>query len=502
MTNPASEWRRVSPIAIVYFLFDSLRQAIGLWPALVPVLAGGEQFRALFWTYGLPGLLAVFITAVLLHFWFFRYRVEADRIHVHSGILSRKRLTLYFERVQQADIAEPFYFRPFELATLGLESAGSRQQEVNIPGLRVRDALALKNVILEQRRAAELSREEGGADEFTAEADTPDYELRLGWREVARYGLMHNGLLFLASVMAPLLHNLGPSMEDWFLALEGTPVHQLLLNLTNSSVAWLVTIVSAFAISGGLLVLFCISMLIALVRFWGYRLTRVADQYQYRAGLGTVKTRGFRLHKLQQVTINQGIVARLLKRHTLTISKAGGGAPAADGQHSKRFLIPVLSDETLGDIKSQLAIPQLADWQRVSPAYIAWRGGVAGTLLAAVLAFLLLTRELPEFYALGMYPLCFLFAWRYWWRLGVYQGSDWLAVRTGFVGSRSAWLPIGKAQKITLSEPPWLKPWQLATLSVWGADGKMDLPYLPAAAAKTIRDQTLYRVVTFDGKWF
>lgn len=516
MTSPASEWRRASPLAIVYFMLDSLRHAIALWPALVPVLAGGEKFRALFWSYGLPGLLTVFVATVILHFWFFRYKVEADRIQLHSGVLSRKKLTLYFERVQQADIAEPFYFRPFGLATLGLESAGSRQQEVDIPGLRLGDALALKDRILEQRRAAEASRGAGEADGFPAalvpaalfpaalfptKMETPDYELRLDWREVARYGLMYNGLLFLAPVMAPLIHHMGPSMEEWFLALEGTAVHQLLLNLTNSNLAWLLAVVSIASVLAGLLLLFCISMFIALIRFWDYRLTRLGDQYQYRAGLGTVKTRGFRLHKLQQVTVNQGIVARLLKRYSLTISKAGGGAPTPDGQHSKRFLIPVLTETSLGEIESQLAIPN-PEWERVSPAYILWRGGITGTLLAGLLALVLFPRESSGLYAFAMYPLCFLFAWRYWWRFAVYQGSEWLAVRTGFIGSKSVWLPIAKAQKITLSEPPWLKPWRLATLSVWGADGRLELPYLPVAAAKVIRDQSLYRVVTFGGKWF
>lgn len=498
--SQVSEWHRVSPIAIVFFLFDSLRHAIGLWPALVPVLAGGEHFRALFWAYGLPGLLVVFVTSIFLHYWFFRYTVEADRIQLHTGVLNRKRLTLYFERVQQADIAEPFYFRPFGLATLGLESAGSRQQEVDIPGLRVVDAQALKDRILEQRRTLALIREDSEAGRVGPQLDELDYELRLGWREIARHGLMYNGLLFLAPVMAPLVHNMGPSMEEWILALEGTAIHQLLVNVISSNLAWLVAIISVFAVLSGLFILFSISVLIALVRFWDYRLTRVGDQFQYRAGLATVKTRGFHLHKLQQVTVSQGIVARLLKRYSLTISKAGGAAPTADGQHSKRFLIPVLNHQTLTKIKSQLAIPD-GEWRRISAAYIFWRGGIMGSVVAILLVITLLSRDMSPLYALLAYPLSLLMAWRYWWCFGIYQSSQWLAVKTGFIGSQLVWLPIGKAQKVTLNEPPWLKPWRLSVLSVWGADGKIDMPYLPLATAEGIRDQTLYRVVTFGGKW-
>lgn len=492
-----NEWRRVSPVAIVYFLFDSLRHALSLWPALVPLLAGGESFRELFLIYGLPGLLLVFSTSVFLHFWFFRFKVESDRIQLHTGVFNRKRLTLYYERVQQADIAQPFYFRPFGLATLGLESAGSGQQEVDIPGLLFHDAEALKDKILEQRRTVEPSVETEGRAQ--PEANVPDYEIRLPRGEVARYGLMHNGLLFLAPVIAPFMRGLEPFMEDWLPRLEGTLFHEFAVNAADGDLVWLLVILSFLAVLATLAVLFLISMIISLLRFWDYHLVRRSDQYQYRAGLGTVRTRGFRLHKLQQVTITQGVVAKLLKRYSVVISKAGGSGPSPDGKQSKHFLIPVLNEETLGDMKCQLAIPA-PHWQRVSPAYIFWRGGAAG--LVILLVFVLMAGSTFLFYGALLWALVFLLVWRIWLCLGVFQSDQWLAVKSGFIGQKTTWLPIGKAQKIALNEPPWLKVSRLANLAVWGADGRLELPCIPRASAELIRDQTLYRVVTFRGRWF
>ncbi|MGQ9425922.1 PH domain-containing protein [Gilvimarinus sp. F26214L] len=488
-----SEWRRVSPLAIFYFVFDALRQAVNLWPALLAVLAGGEQVRSNFVTFGLPGLLVVFAASVFLHFWFFRYKAEGDRIQLQRGVFSRNRLTLYFDRVQQADIAQPFYFRPFGLATLGLESAGSSRQEVDIPGLRYPEAEALKSAILARRQAAEVRSDEGSQP-----ADVePDFQLHLSWREVLRYGLMYNGLLFLAPVIAPFTQHLGPSMQDWFAGLEGTFVHGALAELFNRSRLWLAVLVAGVAVLSGLLVLFFISMLIALFRFWDYRLTRTGDQFQYRAGLGTVRTRGFRIHKLQQVTVTQGLVARLLRRHTLKISKAGGAGPGQE-EHRKHFLVPVLSNTTLRALEQQLSVPRVR-WRRVHPAYILLRGGLTACALSLVL---LLLR--PEFMA-GV-PLiilaCFLLAWRYWFVLGYYQDGHWTSMRTGLVGSRSTWLPAGKTQKLSVTEPPWLKPWRLANLSVWGADGRVTIPCVPLGVAQAMRDQSLYQAVTFRGRWF
>jgi putative membrane protein len=491
-----SEWRRVSPIAIVYFAFDALRQAVSLWPALVPLVAGGESFRKLFFSYGLPGLLAVFVLSVFLHFWFFRYRIEADRIQLHTGIFNRKRLTLYFDRVQQADIAQPFYFRPFGLATLGLESAGSRQQEVDIPGLTFAAAHELKDRILEQQRTGE---EQG--EQVAETPAAPDYELHLRWTEVARYGLMFNGLLLLAPVIAPFMDNLAPSAERWMTALEGTRAQDLIVQLARAELAWLLGLVTILAVLAGVVLLFIISALIALVRFWDYQLTRRGDQFQYRAGLGTVKTRGFRLHKLQQVSISRGLVARLLRRYTLTISKAGSAVPAGDVQDTRRFLVPVLNEQSLGALKEQLSIPQL-HWRRVNWLYIPWYAGVVATCLALVLAIVWRGEAWLPAYLVAVYAMSFLYFWRRWCCLGVYEDGQWLAMKTGFIGQRIVLLPAGKAQKTGVSEPPWLKAWGLAHLSVWGAAGRLDIPFLPRAQAEMIRDQTLYRVVTFSGRWF
>lgn len=143
------EWRRVSPVATVYFAVKTLQQLFDLWPVLIPALAGSERVRELLWQIGLPLGFIALLLGLVLQYWCFSYRTEPGRISLRSGVFKRKRLTLEFERVQQADISHPFYFRPFRLATLGLESAGSEWQEVDIPGIPVALAEALRRQVLE-----------------------------------------------------------------------------------------------------------------------------------------------------------------------------------------------------------------------------------------------------------------------------------------------------------------------------------------------------------------
>jgi putative membrane protein len=119
-----SQWQRVSPIAVIHFLLANIKHALNLWPALVGMLAN-QHAREWLFTYGVPVLASVVLGFAFLSYWFFRYQFDAEKIQIRSGIFHKKRLTLNFERVQEANLEQAVYFRPFGLWTLRLESAGS-----------------------------------------------------------------------------------------------------------------------------------------------------------------------------------------------------------------------------------------------------------------------------------------------------------------------------------------------------------------------------------------
>lgn len=504
--NDHNGWRRVSPVATAYFAFDTIKHSINLWPALIGVWAGGTTIQELFWNYGIYLLAILFFLSVFLKYWFFRFREEEDRIQLKHGAFRRKRLTLYYDRVQQADISQPYYFRPFGLATLGLESAGSSQKEVDLPGLRFSEAEELKIRILNFQKSSTASGEEKATAENvdTSIVAEPQYRLNLSIAELARYGLMHNGLLFLLPLSAPFWQHFdiyAVHLESYF---ENSEFLAQLVEFTQGGITLLIAVAVLFSLISGLISLFALSVLIAIVRFWNYQLIGGQDQYQYRAGLLTVKTRGFRLHKLQKVTVVQGVFARWLKRYSLSISKAGGVARQQQ-QESRSFLIPVLDTTRLAEIGRQLKLPH-TEWTQVSQFQFWFRGTLKGFFFAVVAAGMMaaLFKSLAPAIVAGIivFILLILAARRYWRRFGYYCDERWLVVKSGFIGHNFVYLPAAKVQKIRLSEPPWLKWCGLAHLVIWSGDGKIWLPYLPYAIASEIRDNVLRSVVTFRGPWF
>ncbi|MDO3386349.1 PH domain-containing protein [Gilvimarinus sp. SDUM040013] len=491
-----TEWQRVSPVATVYFAFKSIPHLVNLWPILIPAFAGGEFVQQLFWQYGLPLMAVLMLLGVVLQYWFFTFRLEQGRINLRSGILNRKRLTLDFERVQQADIAHPFYFRPFQLATLGLESAGSAQQEVDIPGIPTSLAETLRQQVLEFQQS-----ESAPSEQFIASDEAAaDFELKLTPADVARYGLMQNSLLYLAPLAAPLGQQAGPLMESALASIEHSQLFHWFEWASGNLAVSVGLILAVFAVLAGTSLLFGLSVILALVRYWNYHLTRVGERYQYRAGLTTIRTRGFKIQKLQKVTVYQGIIARLLSRFTVQISKAGGIAQTG-AVNQQKFLIPVLTAATLSGLKRELALP-VPTWHSVHGFYwvkplILWV-----PFCLSVTAIVYAVAGLLSLLILLLLPVSLWVTRRRWRWFGFYRDPQWLALRSGFIGFSEHWLPTGKLQKITLSQSPVARKLRLATVHVWSADGRISIPCVPVEQAHKLRDSLLADVVSFNSPWF
>lgn len=493
-TPSASEWQQVSPVSAVYFFLHAIPNLVNLWPLAAGAVAGGEKAREFLLIYGVPLVLLLLLLNALVQYWVFRFSVEQDRIQIRSGLFHRKRLSLDFERVQQSDIVKPFYFRPLGLATLGFESAGSSQQEVEIPGIPVSVAEELRQRVLDYQANTKAPKNE---------VPEPDYQLRLSPSEVARYGLMHNALLFLAPLAAPLGQYMGPAMESWIGWLQKLPwVETLTHSGWSAFVAALLA--GAFFIVLGIVLLFAVSMIVAMVYYGNYSLVRHGDRFQAHFGLGTLRTRGLRLHKMQRLQIAQGMIARLLRRYSVLISKAGHFKQGNAGL-SQRFIIPVLTGERLRALREQFSLPE-PDWKAIHPWYILDHTIIFGSLFALTTGAIILStgQGWPAVigWSLLWYPAFVLILWRRWSQTRYAIQNDWLAVHHGFIGHKEQWLPTGKLQKISVHESPLLKRLGLSHLKVWTTDGPTTLGYLPIETAHTLRDRLLADVTEFHRAWF
>lgn len=482
-------FNRVSPLTLLYFFGRSvvmlLRQGTNLLPVVVAIVAAGEQIRTLLLLV-LPILVpALLIAHAAASWWCFRYAVNGKTLYIRDGIFKRKQLTLEFARIQQADVRQPWYFRPLHLAILGVDSAGSKNKEVELAGLHVDAAEKLKaSMLAETQHPAD--------DSPTADASNA-FEMQLPLKEIARYGLMYNPILLLIPILAYPISQLNlfetwiePRLEIWlrhFQSVNGDP-----------SLWWLL----AAALLGALVLTVIASVLISIVRFYNFNLRINASGYHAQAGLFSITSRGFQYVRLQRIIVQQGIFARLLQRVSLRINQSG---QPNQQQTQKAFFVPVLDTNRQQQLSEQLGLSR-PQWHGMHPIsmLLPWLSaiaviGISTFLISGFLWFWTLHSLWVSALIAGLVQFA---SWR---RRAVFLDERWFATRRGIIGQQQRWIPVHKVQAVTLRQGPWLRLFGSASLHIYSAAGRESIRWLPYGELIHYRQALLDASKNFHGRW-
>jgi uncharacterized membrane protein YdbT with pleckstrin-like domain len=477
-------WHRSSPVSIIYHLLDVFKMMANAWPALAGI-AFVERSREQLLIYGLPSLVVVLILLAVLNYWFFQFSFDEDKIQIRSGVISRKRLTLNFDRVQEANLQQSLYFRPFDLWTVGLESAGSKVQEIQIPGIHRSLAEMIKRCHLSQKTRAvatnQGSEKTDTHDEFAQDnlggvsvASAPQvdklrYQMSLRLPDLIRYGLMHNSMVYVL-IFAPALVSQSPGMVKRFGDFVGIDAlrDSILASLNQSLMSAI--LITMIAVITGVVLLYSLSVLLAVLKYWGYHLRVEDERLQYQAGLLNKVQRSFKHHKLQSVEVTQSVVGIFLQRYTMRLHQTN--EVALPGMNDAQgFVIPVLSITELNALKALLHMSDV-DWQRANPMRVVWRTLGWGGLLAMIVLIPVLAGEpVSAAYALLPIPLLLLLFACSWYRSGYAFGEQWMVLRQGLLGRRYTYVPCTKVQMMDLTQGPLLRLHGASSLKVYnGAD--------------------------------
>lgn len=485
--------QRVSAVTLIYFFLRSLsqfiRQASNFIPVIILFLAAGAELRgtiAILIAILLPLLL---LTYTLLSWWFFRYHVSEQALHLRQGIVRRKQLTLDFDRIQQADVREPWYFRPFNLAILGLESAGSDAQEVELAGLSVARAHALKEQMLNLGQSENKTEQ----SEVTQDAPAARRLLQLRASEIARYGLIHNPILLFIPILAyplsqaniledqvmPYVDELFNDFEQWALQDQ----------------AWIMIALIVLVV---ITAIFGLSILIALMRYYRFTLYKHPQRYEARMGLLNVTSRSFQAHRLQRVTIQQNAQAKLLGRVSMQINQSGQGPQS---QHDKIFFIPVLDNAHANLIHHELSLEE-PHWQRCHPASCILPWLLTSISISALVWLMSGLEATPALHAMWISAAIGIpIQWMRWRKVGLFLGEHWLALRHGFVGQQQRFIPAVKIQQLSVYQGPWLRLWGCASIQIYSAAGRETLSWYREHDINALQQTLLQRSAFYRGRW-
>lgn len=496
----ASDWSHISPVSVVYFIVRNLNMAVNLWPALAGALAVPAAREWLF-EFGVVGIGLAILVASLINYWFFSFHFDDEKIQIRQGLIFKKNLTLYFERVQEANLEQAIYFRPFNLWTLQLESAGGKEA-VSLPGVSHQLASDIKQLVLDAKKNPTIKQQETTSHPNTSiaiEQGQIEYQIKLTPVDLFRYGLMHNTLIYYVAILAPIL---GQNEKIWVYlsaTIGDSWLVKTLMDYLSSHNLWMGVIAVALVVLSIFAVVYLISILLAMVKYWDYTLTVQNGRYQFHAGLINRVASGFRKHKLQTLTIKQSLIARLLNRYSIYVRQTNEMV-RKQGEINLGFIIPVVTEAQLQDILQQLNI-RTVEWKRCSPMKILWDSLIWGSLICGTTAAILFFSHLPMYWVFVLAILIILLNIKNWYSIGYDINQEGYAAKHGILGTHTTYVPQVKIQKLQFSQGPIQRLHQTASVAVWSGATLERLNFIPMEKLQSEANKILQTIARFRGRW-
>ncbi len=533
-------WRRTSPFAIAFFLGATIKTIAGSYIQLVASFGAIAYFtRFDFLPSGsLPWAILLAVLAIgaaaLLRYWFFRFRLEEDRILIRQGFVKRTALDLPFDRVQGINVERSLVDRILGLVTVRLDTAGTATAEGRLPAVSTGLADWLRTRVdrgepgervgdgEDGRGRAEGERDAGaespyGAPESALTPASGEILVALTIRDMLRIGLADRKALVLAGALAALAQAAEPFEDAVLAVLDGLQTAVADLGTFSQATAVILVVLAI------LLALFLAVVIGAFLRHHDFTLWRQGTAFRSRGGLLTQKEVVVEAAKIQQLRLSRNLVLRWLGRYRFEALPAGAiPVPGNEGpgnlEIAENLTVPLLDGSAAETMRRQVfaaeatgltLLPASPGFRRVSPYYI--RALVLRSVAVPVLggAVFALAQWGPAAIASAPFAawcllwlvLSGLIGLQSWRRRGYLHDDEGMASRRGLLGSSVDAFLFRKVQGVTVKRSPLQRRRGLATLEVHLSSGVVTVPYIARDTATGLRDYILYKVESTRLPW-
>lgn len=495
-----TEWQRLSPISILYFVVKFVvgiaKQGVQAFLPVIAIIATTGENRWLI--IGLIGVIgaALIIAGALLSYLRFKYRIDQDSVLIQSGVITRKRLSVNFDRIQNVAFKEPLYFRPFSLVVMAIESAGSSSEEVSLAGIDRKQAEIIRETVL-SKRTSKASSAVQDTDAETEETKNTTL-IKQPVDELIRYGLSNNNIWVFAGIAVGALAQID------FESFAFNPFPEEMINsLSESSKAVIGFLLLVLALIIVLLLMLA-SVLGAIIVYYNFHLTEEGEQLHRTKGLFERQETSLKLSKVQSVVLDKPWPALLLNRYHISLKQVGfdmnTGMPSGT-----KFIIPSVTSAFTQSFAKHLYGSFSwadADMAPVDKAYsYKYFFLVYAPICIVLIAGIAYLSGVKTFMLLGVLPLLWLAIELRRRRFGYYSDGEHAVVRTGFIGHRLTVFSFYKVQSVSVTQSPGQRRRELANLHIRLASSTISIPYIPLVTAQNWRDTILLRIETTKKHW-
>jgi len=476
---PETEDRYLHPLSVIFSLVDLIKQNI--IPAFLGIF-GAAKGDLIYVGLALLFFVPTFIFALIRYFTI-RYRISDGELVVQEGLIFRRVRTVPVERIQNIDMVQGILHRMLNLAEVRVETASGTKPEAVLKVLSLDEMERLREGVQLQKRtsqAASLDAAPGATlahPDSSARALSPvgsaasELLLKIPISWLAKAGFASNRGFVLVGLM----------LGFYFQFAQGNPgdIDAGDLGLWNFIPDDGSPLVKAGVIAAGLAVGLVLLKLLGIgwyiLRFFGYELRQVGDDFKISCGLLTKVSATVPRKRIQFISVHRGLIMRWMKLAAVRIETAGGAADDSENATttvSRRWFIPVLPESSVAEMIAELrpGIDLNMDGYQWIP--LAKRAQSRFIRIACVVSCVIVAATFLTFgwqwaiAALIAFPILIFYAIRKSQSVKYARTESGVVYRSGVLAKKTSFSFFEKIQAASWRQTPFDRRWQMATLSV------------------------------------
>ncbi|CAJ38006.1 PH domain-containing protein [Methanocella arvoryzae] len=434
--------RRLHPAAVLTLLFKNVYGLIQAFlPIAIVLLARGDLTAWI--SYLIPVAIVAYCAYTVLAWWRLVYYVRGHELYMESGVITTKKRTIPFERIQGVQINEGLIQRLFGLVSLEVQTAGNdKKAEFSLSALTRRDAEELKALI-----------GSGHIEESVVEHENLIVE-RLSVKALLQAATTSNGIGVIFFAIIALMSQLDdfiPGMNIFLIIVEYL-IHQ-------ASSGWLSIIILLAAI---LALSWLLSVAGSIIRLGGFTITRLEDRIIIDRGILDRRQVTLPIKKIQAITVTESLLRQPFGLASVEVISAGYGSKANEA----KIIFPLLPrsqvkqflDRVLPEFSADLSVSPLPS--RALPGYL-----VPGIAITAIICGIIYLVPWAYLLALIAIPILILTIFQY-LDAGYRLDDRALIIRSRLLGRKTHIIPVNRIQWIGLSANPFQARARLARIRI------------------------------------
>ncbi|EOT25596.1 PH domain-containing protein [Enterococcus saccharolyticus] len=323
-----SEKHRYHPISWGLAFFQQLKNFV------IPIVLLLFQWRELPLGWLIVGLFLLISIIASFQYFTHYYKVTTDSLIVYSGIVNKKETIIPYERMQTLKQQQWFFFKPFHVVRLSIETAGGSSTEAEAVLPAVPERIVQR---LEQLRGNHLEEV----------SETDGYEIPAN--QILLFSLTNLSMFATFVALFAFFDQLIP--DTWSSRLFSLGEQFL-------QAGWFM-----FLVAGGsvLLLVSVVSIIKNMILYYRFRVTRQQATITIESGLFERKIQKIPLTKIQGVQIHQQVLRKLFGLVSVEVLLASG---QEEGDDMKQvFLLPIIHEQAMYRVLAML----LPEWQLQQP---------------------------------------------------------------------------------------------------------------------------------------